>query len=789
MAITVEDVGPFLRSRGEYGTATVVVPDRAVGALMSVVQVTRGLDRLADFLENRAKTHEKEVRDAERLARTSASKAKRDTLRSGPDAKGIMGVAGIGGLGSTEESSGGGGGEGILGSALETIGGMAAIKSVGRLAARGLRLGLRFAPLIGGAVGAYGVYKDIQAGGDIGYGDAILGGAGIGAAIGSIIPGVGTAIGAIVGGAIGGIGTAVYNNTSSISRAWDSTKSAVTGAAQKLADGTVRAWDSAVGAVDNTISSATTSLSSAWSSLKETTSKYRTRIEDWLAAQGLSISEWFGSITSALRETVSIAHLRDLALKWLLELKQWVFGKFGFGGGGGGGGADAGGTPGGGTPGGGGGGDRGGAQPASPTSAPSAPVGEDDPHRFVQPAGAYTAPGMKATPEQGRVTPGLQAFGQQALSPATPFGSDETIPSDAPSVSPSQAGIGKIGGSSTQTPAFSQFGGSMPIDRLGSRTDAVGASPVAMGAANARNFEGTNVGLRPGRNPDLEHVDPRLVETLKAGAAHLPPGYRVEISEGYTPYGHAPGSEHKKAGSGAMDFAIIDPQGNKLQNNGGNDPTGLYTQIHRHMEGELAARYPELAKEHRLGHGADFQTSRMSGRADWMHIDFGGARGHGMGHTPIHLQGAMPGELYGQAFIDSKAKPTDVAKETPKTALPEAGAVAAEQATPKTETFEELRARTYKRIEELGGVAPTIDTPPQQDWRTYGSGTVEPEKSVEPTTIKESTGEKDTSASDKTSDKSDSGSADVKQPKVSMDDIPTHTPNAKLAVASMTDKH
>ena len=212
-----------------------------------------------------------------------------------------------------------------------------------------------------------------------------------------------------------------------------------------------------------------------------------------------------------------------------------------------------------------------------------------------------------------------------------------------------------IGGGDTGSRAASPRGGALPP---------VGVEPADQSVWGP-NTGGAQPGVMPGRNPDLTHVDPRLLEVFGAGARHLPPGYKVMITEGYNPSGHVPGSMHHAAGVGAIDFVIVTPDGRRLQNAGGNDPTGLYRMIHRHMEGELAARYPELARRRVMGHGPDFGTGRGSNRRDWMHIDFGGSRGDGL----IEGLGPVEGEHYGKAEAPpAKTAPVAAPTSTPAVA-------------------------------------------------------------------------------------------------------------------------
>ena len=146
----------------------------------------------------------------------------------------------------------------------------------------------------------------------------------------------------------------------------------------------------------------------------------------------------------------------------------------------------------------------------------------------------------------------------------------------------------------------------------------------------------------PGRHPDVKDVDPRLLESVSAGATHLPPGYKVTVNEGYNPYGHAPLSQHHILGKGALDVHIVDPSGNVIPNEG-SDYTGMYTRLARGTYGEMLARHPELKGS--LAWGGAFGASRGNAAADLMHFDIGGERGKSERYLS-HL-GVLPGELYG----------------------------------------------------------------------------------------------------------------------------------------------
>lgn len=155
---------------------------------------------------------------------------------------------------------------------------------------------------------------------------------------------------------------------------------------------------------------------------------------------------------------------------------------------------------------------------------------------------------------------------------------------------------------------------------------------------------GGNYGLsvRPGVESQMRGVDQKLKEVMAAAAKHLPPGYRVQVTSGYSPTHGSPGSQHRRGE--AIDVQIIDQTGKPIPNRG-RDYTGLYETLHRHAEGEARARYGI-----RMGHGINFGTSgRHPEEPDLMHFDFGGPRGHfGPRIEPV------PGEQYGREFARAR---------------------------------------------------------------------------------------------------------------------------------------
>ena len=116
-------------------------------------------------------------------------------------------------------------------------------------------------------------------------------------------------------------------------------------------------------------------------------------------------------------------------------------------------------------------------------------------------------------------------------------------------------------------------------------------------------------------------VDKRLMDAVAAGAADLPPGYKVKIFSGYRqgdPGAHGRGQ--------AIDVEIVDPHGNVIPSRG-EDKTGMYRLLAKATRDEMKAKYPDLAA-HNLAWGGSFGTQKGGGGvSDLMHFDIMRRRG------------------------------------------------------------------------------------------------------------------------------------------------------------------
>jgi hypothetical protein len=164
-----------------------------------------------------------------------------------------------------------------------------------------------------------------------------------------------------------------------------------------------------------------------------------------------------------------------------------------------------------------------------------------------------------------------------------------------------------------------------------------------------KQYTGTAPPLKhgAGKNPDVRNVARGLVEAATAAATHMPEGCTVVIDEGYNPRHGTIHSQHRVKGRAALDLCVV--RDNKRVRNRGEDKTGLYTLLHRHILGEMTARYPELVPH--LGHGCNFGTSsRHPEEPDLMHVDLGGDRGHIK--PMISELGPVPNVEYGKLRVE-----------------------------------------------------------------------------------------------------------------------------------------
>jgi hypothetical protein len=342
--ISVTGASKYLEhSDADPMAATLVVPDKQVGAVMVVGTVTTRLNRLVRAIEKverentrrirsdamrrrhderRARaTHARREAQEQHETRRSASRGRSSSVFSPRASAGKAGGAGGGGI---LTSIGGG----VAGGALARFGGKA-LPFLGKAA------GKAAAPLAA-ILGGYGVYSSVKNTGKADILDAITGGAGAGAIGGAAFAGVGAIPGAVIGGLLGGAGAIIYNSRESIGAAYRSAKETVTSAASDAADYAKDKWSSVTTKLGNTVDYAKEKLNDAWESVKATAGQYRDQVTEWLGNQGKTLHEWFDSVTAGLRSAVSLQSLRAMASEWLESLKSWFRNKLMGGSGGGG---------------------------------------------------------------------------------------------------------------------------------------------------------------------------------------------------------------------------------------------------------------------------------------------------------------------------------------------------------------------------------------------------------------------------------------------------------------------
>jgi len=316
--ISVTDAAKYLADRDvDPLTATLVVPDKQVGAVLVVGTVTTRLNRLVRAVEKAErdrKTRERSEAARQRVettrARTAAATARQSSSRP---ASSLFGSR----VPAAPSTRGGGGGEsGFLGGLEGGAFGTAAMAFLKRyvppIAIAGAAAGG-----VHSTLGRIADPKKQKAWNDVGAGwgpDSVA----INAYHGvkgwfdrggpsSVASGVATA----------------YRDAS------DFVESKASDAAQIARD----SWSTATTKLDESAKASQQVLSEAWESVKVTAGKYREEVDEWLRNQGTTLREWFDSIVSGLRSSISLQAIRTMAYDWLDRLRQWFGNKFGMGGG------------------------------------------------------------------------------------------------------------------------------------------------------------------------------------------------------------------------------------------------------------------------------------------------------------------------------------------------------------------------------------------------------------------------------------------------------------------------
>lgn len=323
-------------------SATLVVPEKQVGALMAVGTVTTRLNRLVRAIEKAESDKQKKQRsdNQKRLHLERRERARITSSRAGWDEDDAPHGAARRRSSVTSmfhRSAPRSGGPSSSGGLLSGLAGGAAGGTLARALPMAGRVAGKLAAPLAVAAGGYGVYSSVKNSGKADILDAITAGAGTGAIGGSVFAGVGAVPGALIGGLLGGAGAVIYNSRDAISATYRSGREYMGKLADDSADYAKDKWSSVTAKLGEATDYVTDKLKNAWESVKSTAASYRDQVTEWLGNQGKTLRDWFDSVTTGLRSAVSLQSLRAMAAEWLDGIKNWFKSKFTGGGGGGGG--------------------------------------------------------------------------------------------------------------------------------------------------------------------------------------------------------------------------------------------------------------------------------------------------------------------------------------------------------------------------------------------------------------------------------------------------------------------
>jgi hypothetical protein len=198
-----------------------------------------------------------------------------------------------------------------------------------------------------------------------------------------------------------------------------------------------------------------------------------------------------------------------------------------------------------------------------------------------------------------------------------------------------------------------------------------------------------------GRQAQVAGIDPRVRELVSAGAKHLPPGYKVQITSGYSPTHGSSGSQHRREGSSAMDVQIIGPDGKPISNRG-DDPSGMYTRLARGAYGEMLATHPDLKGQ--FAWGGAFGVTGKDQTRDLMHFDVGGERGR-FRQAWMSNMGELPGEQYGTDRMDKQIGGGTKAEGKVDVSIVSNGTAAKAQAKSSGDLFQATRVQSFRQMQ------------------------------------------------------------------------------------------
>ncbi|MCS3686654.1 hypothetical protein ABIF07_006324 [Bradyrhizobium elkanii] len=196
------------------------------------------------------------------------------------------------------------------------------------------------------------------------------------------------------------------------------------------------------------------------------------------------------------------------------------------------------------------------------------------------------------------------------------------------------AAVKRTGSVSDATRAFESSYEKAGIKHMGSRYNYANQAMSAYNSPAAALVTGGGKGT----GKIVNGVDARLQEIVNAAATHLPEGYSIKMTSGFR------GAGQTNHNGRAADYQIIGPDGKPISNRG-EDPTGMYSLLARHVYGEMLARYPNLKGKFAWG-GAFGTQLGGGGRRDLMHFDVNGERGR-YSQYQLRNMGSVPGAKYG----------------------------------------------------------------------------------------------------------------------------------------------
>ena len=319
MTISVTGAGRYLRN-GILPEATLVVPEKSIGALLTVTQVVNRLKQLQTTFAEAAKDAQKQAQHQKFLASVKqpqgigiATPVKKDTR--------FKTKAEYDRIAREEQNEGGGGGRGGGTFNLLRNAGMGA----GRFA-------LRAAPWVAAAAGTLGVVNNVMSGENVSLWNAGTAGAGYGAIIGSmLLPGLGMIPGAAIGAAIGIGAAVVYNARDQIAAKWGEMTTIVSNASNKIVALASEKWDAIIKTTEGGFNYISNLISENYKKFTSSVAEYYDELSTWLSKQGKNLSDWLDDITKRLHSYMSTIDMKTLAADWLARFKKWLEDKFGGG--------------------------------------------------------------------------------------------------------------------------------------------------------------------------------------------------------------------------------------------------------------------------------------------------------------------------------------------------------------------------------------------------------------------------------------------------------------------------